>query len=263
MIQIDAGGLTFVGKERERNEDRFLVASMTGPPGRTDSSPAPATLLIVADGIGGLPHGDLASHTAVKTIGDHIGAWHPTEPPTSSRHSLPGVRSKLASAIGHGHDEVSRAAETVGAEHMGTTLTVAYVSFPALYVAHVGDSRAYVVRGGRAYRLTSDHTLAEELSERMGREVEADSPWHHVLTRALGPMEHGEATPQLRHVALDPDDIVLLCTDGVTKHLSDTQLAETLRGEASSQLLATRVVEQANAAGGTDNITAAVARFRR
>jgi len=257
---IDASGATSVGQKRKRNEDQFLVTSLDGPSRHGETSRCEAALLVAADGIGGLPHGDLAAEVAVRTVAEHVGAWLPTEGPTSERGSLPGVRNKLVSAVGHGHDEVVRAAKEAGTKHMGTTLTIAYLCFPALYLAHLGDSRAYLLRSGKLHRLTHDHTVAEEMSEKLGEELSADSRWHHILTRAVGPSEHGAPQPETRHVQLSPGDTVMLCTDGVTKHLSDQRLAQLLGHDRPSKVLASWIVEAANAEGGSDNITAVVGR---
>lgn len=257
---IDAAGASSVGQQRSRNEDQFVVSSLDGPAPQGEASRSKAALLVVADGIGGLPRGAEASEAAVRTIAEHLGAWLPTEGPTPERGSLPGVRSKLASAVRHGHEEVVKTAQDAGVRHIGTTLTLAYLRFPALYLAHLGDSRAYVLRGGKPYRLTHDHTLAEEMSRGLGEEVPADSQWHHILTRALGPSQHGSAEPEILHVELSLHDTLLLCTDGVTKHLSDQRLAKLLSSDERAATLAPRIVDAANAEGGSDNITAVVAR---
>jgi protein phosphatase len=226
-----------------------------------------ATLLVVADGMGGAAGGDVASALAVRSVADHLGSIIPwfdtTSPPSMTRtsghrDSLPGVRDGLVSAVAQGDSEVRSVASERGPSDMGTTLTIAYVHFPLLYVAHVGDSRCYLARSGRLFQLTQDHTVAEEVGDRM--EVEESSQWHHMLTRAIGGGGKSTAVPQVRRASLELGDVVFLCSDGVTKHLADDDLATFLAQSVSATDACQRIVAEANARGGTDNITAVVGR---
>src|SRR5690606_31642619 len=204
-VSLDAAGLTHVGRERARNEDQFLIARLERRLRVQSASvvdiapllPAPreGTLLLVADGMGGGAAGDVASAVAVRTVVDYVCNVMPwatavgpssgqTPPPSST---LPGIRIGLSSALREGDIAVRRAAHTsAGGRSMGTTTTLAYVQWPQLYVAHVGDSRCYLVRGDEIMQLTTDHTLAERLRARTDITIDDNSPWHHVLWNALG-----------------------------------------------------------------------------
>ena len=102
-------------------------------------------------------------------------------------------------------------------QQMGTTATLAYFLWPDLYVAHAGDSRCYLLRQSRLHQLTTDHTYADRLRAGGGPEVDADSPWHHMLWNALGGVRNSVLKPEIDRVQLEPWDTVLLCTDGLTK----------------------------------------------
>ncbi len=271
---LDAGGATSVGRVREKNEDQFVVAQVDSrvhvadsslalrPPAHDDHLPAATApmLLDVADGMGGHGGGDVASALAVQTVVDELASFVP-DPRPGHRGSLPGVRAKLTSAVRHGDDEVRHAADAGnGARGMGTTLTIAYVIERTLYVAHVGDSRCYLLRAGTLYQLTKDHTVAEEMGVSLGEQLPASSPWHHVLTNAIGASEETSASPEVRRLDLYPGDVLLLCSDGVTKHLGDDDLASCLGASEAAATIARRIVAEADTRGGTDNSTAVVAR---
>lgn len=129
-----------------------------------------------------------------------------------------------------------------------------------MWIAHVGDSRAYLWRGGRLERLTRDHTMAERLREEglVGRRQKVPT-WESVLWNALGPSGE-EAQLEEKHERLEPGDRLLLCSDGLTRHLRDEELAKRLAQRNSSQELCDELVAAANRAGGEDNVTAVVAR---
>ncbi len=142
---------------------------------------------------------------------------------------------------------------------MGTTLPAALVSWPRLYLAHAGDSRCYRVRAGRAEQLTRDHTLAAQLAE-AGVRADPDSPYHHVLSNALGGGGHGEHRADVRRVELCRGDAVLVCSDGVSKYLGDDDIAAIVSASSAAQAVE-RLAAQALRRGGSDDITAVVAHF--
>jgi protein phosphatase len=275
-VEVVTAGASSVGRQRSRNEDQFLIATLqralhvksssmgrqTGPlmPGEVQG-----TLLVVADGMGGQGGGDVASSIAVRSVVEELCrsmAWfdagrgnHP------GRDSLPGVRNGLWSAVSHGEREVRRAAaQGVGSRDMGTTLTIAYVHFPKLYLAHVGDSRCYLQRAGKLMRLTRDHTVAEKLREEQRVEVAVDSQWDHVLWNAVGGGDSGMARPDMASHDLYLDDVLLLCSDGLTKHVSEARIGELIDAIGEPAALTAQLVKEANVAGGSDNITVVVAR---
>ncbi|MBW2459177.1 MAG: protein serine/threonine phosphatase 2C family protein [Deltaproteobacteria bacterium] len=279
-IELEAAGRSDVGRERERNEDQFLIAtlqqtmhvvdtSVTYDPLRWLPSGGKGILMLVADGMGGTGSGDVASSVAVRTITNYLcnvvpatQAVVPSQSPLR-QSTIPGMRQGLKKALEKGDDEVRRAAESKGtSDTMGTTLTMAYVRWPHLYVAHVGDTRCYLYRDEELFQLTTDHTLAEQLRERTKMEVDDSSPWHHVLWNALGGGETPSAEPQIIRRKLLPTDGVLLCSDGLNKHVSDEEITVALRASSSAEDACKRLVAMANADGGEDNITVLVARSR-
>jgi protein phosphatase len=167
-------------------------------------------------------------------------------------------------AIDHTNSEVREYAST-NPDHrdMGTTLTVAYLKWPWLYVIHVGDSRCYLLDGTDLKQLTTDHTVAEmlaEMSSSPGQETRS-SRLEHVLTNAIGGGEL-DTSPEVLSIELAANQLLLLCTDGLTKHLSDDQITAILREDICAEARCRRLIEEANSAGGRDNITAIIADFQ-
>src|SRR5262249_15542750 len=157
---------------------------------------------------------------------------------------------------------VGAAAEQSNLRRMGTTLTMAYILWPRLYVVHAGDSRCYLFRGGRGHQITRDHTVAQQMVERgILSPGEADtSRWSHALWNCIGGGSQ-EINPDVYKATLQPVDTLLLCTDGLSKYLSTADIAEHLRKHASPEEATRSLIDAANAAGGADNITVIVARL--
>lgn len=219
------GEATDIGLVRERNEDGYLVR----PP-----------LFAVADGMGGHRGGEVACRLALETL------ERPADAPLAER-----VRE--ANRVVYERSMLDRSVAG-----MGTTLTAAVLEGDRLRLAHVGDSRAYLLREGRLERLTEDHTIVHQMV-RQGRLTEEEAAWHpyrSVLTRALGtepdvPVD--EAVLEVR-----PGDRVILCTDGLTSMVEEARIGEVLRTTADPQEAADRLVQEAIAAGGLDNVTVVV-----
>jgi len=280
-VELQSSALSDVGRERERNEDQYLIATLQRTMSVVDTSVQidawhwlprgeQGLLLLVADGMGGAGGGDVASSVAVRAISDYLVNIVPsTIPPASSAapfrdSTIPGVRRGLRSALVQGDLEVRAAAHTPGAsETMGTTLTMAYVLWPRLYVAHVGDSRCYRLRQGKLEQLTTDHTLAKRLEQRTDVVIDDTSPWHHVLWNALGGGDAPAAQPEVHRSELEASDLLLLCSDGLTKHVTDDEIALALESSDSPREACKRLVAMANTDGGTDNITVVVTRCHR
>jgi protein phosphatase len=260
---------------RGRNEDAYLIATLQRSMIVHDASPAAArgwvpgetagTLLVVADGMGGQGSGDVASQVAVNTIVGYLlnvmpWATVPTSPVVGrdSAPSLLGVREQLSTALVTGDSTVKAVGAQAGSPRMGTTLTMALVQWPTLYVAHVGDSRAYVARGRHLRRLTTDHTVAQQLAERDPTLINEGSALHNMLWNSLGGSEE-VARPQLKKVALEVGDVLLLCSDGLTKYLGDPEISEMLASRESLAARCAQLVARANAAGGGDNVTVVIA----
>jgi protein phosphatase len=145
---------------------------------------------------------------------------------------------------------------------MGTTLTLAYSLNDELFVAHAGDSRCYLLRDKVLYRLTSDHTLVEEMVHRgiLAAEEAGTHRWRHVLTNALGG-DSSEVKVELHKLHLHVGDVILLCSDGVTGMLADEEIARILQTEADPEAACRRLLTRANEEGGRDNSTAIVAHY--
>jgi protein phosphatase len=237
-------GATDRGRHRAKNEDAFAIAPLANGDG---------LLLVVADGLGGQHGGEVASRIAVDVVRDRV-----TRRPLSSDDNVPRALRRAVEHAGRALEETAR--ERPELARFGTTLTAAVIAGEDLWVAHVGDSRAYLWRGGRLERLTRDHTMAERLREEglvpSRRKVPS---WESVLWNALGPS--GEQTHvEERHDRLEPGDGLLLCSDGLTRHLRDEELAKRLARRAPSRELCDELVGAANRAGGEDNITVVLAK---
>jgi protein phosphatase len=233
---------TDVGLKRNNNQD-FVYASdqMVG---------ALSCLWIVADGMGGHAAGDIASRLCVETMIDTI-----------SNSKQEGPVRILAEAIRSANEVVcEKARSTPDLEGMGTTVVAATVDEGCLYIANVGDSRLYLIDDERIEQITHDHSLVEEMV-RAGR-IRADQARNHpkknIITRAIG--EEGVPEIDFFDVALNPGDILLLCSDGLSNMVEDEQIFRIVRREADLHSAGQRLIEAANRAGGTDNISVVLAK---
>ncbi len=266
-------GMTHTGLEREINEDHFLVADLTKVmhvhETSVDVDPndllfrgTKGQLFIVADGVGGNVAGERASELAVQTMSNCVLNFVPWFL-RLGRDDEEELTEELEHAIRRCEAVVDEEAASVpGRAGMGTTLTVAYVFWPYLYVVHVGDSRCYILRGSSLHQVTKDHTVAQSLIDEgtLDADQAARSQWIHVLWNAIGRGEE-ELRPEVTKVELEPGDALLLCSDGLTKHVSDGEIVSILSRQESEGDTCRRLIERANAAGGTDNTTVIVARF--
>jgi PPM family protein phosphatase len=231
MLRIDEQAhRTDTGRQRNANEDSFFVR----PP-----------IFVVADGMGGAQAGEVAS----KAAADAFDVDLPEGPPERV------LRETILAANRRIH-ELARADPSRAG--MGTTLTAAIVDAASEEVAigHVGDSRAYRLRAGKLEQLTRDHSLVEEM-RRKGQLTDAqaeDHPQRSIITRALGPEPQVE--PDLQTVPAAPGDVFLICSDGLTTMLGEEQIAELLSTAGSLDAAVRALVDEANRAGGRDNITA-------
>ena len=167
----------------------------------------------------------------------------------------------MRKSVEHGHEVVRAQAEKQRTPLMATTLTMVAVAWPHAYLIHVGDSRCYRLRGGRLAQLTTDQTMARALVESgaMSEERAEHSRLKHVLWSVLG----GEtAAPETAVSECEWDDVMLICTDGLTKHVTNEEIAAQLRLRQSSASTCQALVDLALARGGTDNITVVVGRVR-
>ncbi len=269
LAAIDATGHTDLGKRRETNEDNFLVARLSRslspeetrlPIGARQSTEA--LLIAVADGMGGHRRGDLASAVALEALSDHVFRSMPSTLPETAIDEQELVRV-LTEGFHHAQAAVQHADAAVADARpaaMGTTMTSVFLTPFRAYLCHVGDSRCYLVRDGSASCLTTDHTVAERLAaERIAVGESEREQWGHVLWNAIGAGDRS-LTVENRLLSLRRGDALVLCTDGLTSHLSAEEIAQ--RASARSAADACQaLVAAANAAGGSDNITAVVAQL--
>ncbi|MEQ9325581.1 MAG: protein phosphatase 2C domain-containing protein, partial [Polyangiaceae bacterium] len=272
------------GREREINQDQFFIATLQRRLAVWDTSLPPTsrgwlppstdgTLMVVADGMGGTDGGEIASSVAVRSVSEYVCNVMPwvdakqremdaagDSGPVALRATIPGVRTGLHHALVQGDSDVRDAAVSAGGSDMGTTVTLAYLLWPLLYVAHVGDSRCYLLRDGELSQLTTDHTLAEKMKQRTEVEIDESSPWHHILWNALGGGEYAAIEPEVHRHDLQLGDVVLVCSDGLTKHASDEEIVNALRSSGNAAEASARLIAIANADGGTDNTTVVIAR---
>ena len=261
----DCFGRTDPGRKRDLNEDQFLVAELAAP-ARVVRSSIPAAgltpitgghLFVVADGLGGHNGGERASSLAVRTTADRL--VEALARPAGLADPDYVVESALREAVETAADAVDAAAAAdPNLGGMGTTLTLALVRGERLHVAHAGDSRLYLFRAGRLWPLTRDHTYAELLAEQ-GRPVPPEAA--RVLVNCLGGGSPGVA-PELATFPVWPGDAILLCTDGLHGPVPADAIARVLAASATAEAAARALVAAANAAGGPDNVTVVVARFR-
>jgi protein phosphatase len=217
--------------------------------------------------MGGVEGGEVASTVAVQTIVEYVCGVAPWADASMSdtregRGTLPGVKTGLHEAFERGDAQVKQAAQRRGGGDMGTTLTAAYLLWPSLYVAHVGDSRCYLLRDGALVQLTTDHTMANKLKQASDIDLDESSPWHHVLWNAIGGGQHASMEPELHRHPLSIGDVILLCSDGLNKHATDEEIADAINASPSADEACKRLVAMANAGGGSDNITVVVARCK-
>jgi serine/threonine protein phosphatase PrpC len=268
---IDAAGMSNVGRSRSGNEDAFLIATLQRSLLVHDSSPRKAaaatvglsgTLLMVADGMGGEGGGDVASCMAVNTVASYLLNLMPWTAAlaTFDEPGAADLEGSLTSALVVGDAHVRLAAAHSATPRMGTTLTMALVFWPTLYLAHVGDTRCYLLRAGQFSRLTTDHTMAQKVTEATAEPIDPASELHHVLWNSLGGNE-SLPEPQIVKLKLEVNDRLLFCSDGLTKHVSDQQILATL-AVGPNMVVCERLIALANDAGGSDNVTVLVADAR-
>ncbi len=250
-MRIEIGARTDVGRVRKNNEDSYRVV------------PA-LNLFVVSDGMGGEAHGEVASAMAVETVAMHCfeAANNPSAPFFGeSRPDLGEKTNRLASAVHLANRKIYESALSHPVQRgMGATILAAWLDGQRLSLAHVGDSRAYLLRGGALEQLTSDHSLvAEQVRRGLLTPQQADaSEMQNVLIRALGTQEEVEVDAD-EHLLLD-GDVLLLCSDGLTRMVTDPEVASTLLTHPDAQAAAERLVALSNDYGGEDNVTVVVLR---
>jgi serine/threonine protein phosphatase PrpC len=271
--ELDLFGLTHPGKIRKANQDHFLLCtihpqvvihgtSLPNPEELRVRGPRLATLMLVADGVGSGLAGGEASRLAAETITRYISSTlrcNRSVPAEEGDEFLEPLRAAALEA----HEAVrASAAITPDVKKMATTLTIAMVVWPWAYVVQVGDSRCYHFVDDTLQQVTRDQTMAQDLVDRgaLPADRQALSPLNNVLISAIG---GEEANPVVTLIDIRrPGSVLLLVSDGVTKHVSNEQLTESLRKMESSEQLCRTILDLALEGGGSDNITVLAGRAR-
>jgi PPM family protein phosphatase len=250
-VEIEVGARSDIGCVRENNEDSFRVAPEL-------------SLFVLSDGMGGLASGEIASRLSVDTVVKHCGSAraNPSLPLTGKRiDGISEASNRLASAIRLANQAVRDAAREKGDEgRMGATLAAVCMTGERMSIAHVGDSRIYRLRGHDFEQLTRDHSFVADQMQRgrMTAEEASSSALQSVLVRAIG--IEPDVDVDVNEELLMKGDTVLLCSDGLTRELSDEQIAGVLGENEDAQEAADSLVDLAKRAGGGDNVTVIVVR---
>jgi len=265
-VAIKSFGLTDMGKVRQTNQDNFLIVDVTKRVKIRHTSlseqtlgdrfeSAEAHLFVVADGVGGGPRGDRASEATVTALLEYVSetvdCFHGADP------------SREQDLFDRLEDTVRAVHRTLRDEHghtgqgPATTLTMVLLVWPRAYVIHVGDSRAYVRRRGQLQQLTRDQTVGEYMmaSGVWTEDQAAHSRPGAMLSSAIG---GPELDPSVGLVDIEPGDSIMLCTDGLTKHVTAERIAELMERAEDVEGVGRQLISEALAGGGTDNVSVIV-----
>jgi PPM family protein phosphatase len=246
-MQVKSFGLTHVGRQRQHNEDSFLVEDK-------------AKLYLVADGMGGHAAGEIASRIAVDSISEFIihtkeddGTW-----PHAYDEHYKRATNRLMAAVRMANTRVLEAMrKDARLRGMGTTVVAVLADDATVSVAHVGDSRAYLIRDGQLSRITNDHSwVFEQVQAGMLTEAEAEKhPLRNVITRALGGAL--QVTPDASEIEAMPGDVFLLCSDGLTGMVPEPEIQRIVTAsDGDLKKACQQLIDAANERGGLDNVTA-------
>jgi len=266
-VMIDSFGITDQGKVRANNQDNFLIVDISKSVAVRHSSLSPDALrnrfgmagghlFVVADGVGGGPAGDRASEAAISAllryVTETVGCFNTYS--ASKEHEL---FDKLEATVRVVHEKLLEEGNPARGENPATTLTMVLLIWPRAYLIHVGDSRAYVRRGDKVQQLTRDQTIGEYMVN-IGAwtdEQAARAKPAATLSSAIG---GSELTPVVGLIDLEPGDGLMLCTDGLTKHVPDDRIARIFGNPGDAETMGRQLLSDALAAGGTDNIAVIV-----
>lgn len=254
-MELEASARTDPGPVRENNEDNMLLDLEHG-------------IFIVADGMGGHAFGEVAAEIAVEVTHRVLVDEHDDPDETrlmrevDAQDSADQIRERLRYAMNQASIAIRRkAGELPGADDMGTTLVVLLVAEEQAHLAHVGDSRAYLIRRDRISRLTRDHTVVQQEIDagRLTPELARLVPHRNILTQSIG--FHGPVEPDTSTRFIEEGDLFVLCSDGLTDVLDDEVILQVARSHPAD-MLADALVESALSAGADDNVTAVVVHAR-
>jgi protein phosphatase len=262
-IRVQVFGKTDLGRTREHNEDCFLVADLTRnsaslhPGVREHEIGERGSLFVVADGMGGAAAGELASDMATQAIYNHLSKTWTQDRETTENQFAFRLKEAVEAANTELHAYAKAHPEVRG---MGTTTTAAGVLGEHAYLSQVGDSRAYLVRGGIAHQLTKDQSLMQRLVEagELTEEEAAQSERRNIILQALGPDPRVKV--DLTHQELRRGDVLVLCSDGLSGQVKKEEIAQVVTSEPTLQATCERLIAMANERGGPDNITVIVVR---
>jgi serine/threonine protein phosphatase PrpC len=251
-LSVEVAGKSDVGCVRQNNEDNFGYDSRYG-------------IYVVCDGMGGQAAGEVASKLAVDTVLTYFREASKNGSYPHVGEQIEGV-SERANALGSAIQLANTAIYEAATHHaahsgMGSTIVAALVDRGFFAIGHAGDSRVYLLRNGVLQQLTRDHSLVMEQVRRglLTMEEAQKSEMQNIIIRALGPEE--KVQPDLDDQMAMPGDILLLCSDGLIRHVTDDQIQEILQGTTWLQRMSDRLVEAAREGGGSDNITVLLLRF--
>lgn len=230
------------GHVRDSNQDAYAVGEFSDE----------VVWAVVCDGMGGAAGGNIASALAVKVISDKINASYREQMRDSS------IKNMLDSALNAANVEVFDMSESKHElKGMGTTVVCAIVKDGQAYIAHAGDSRAYILKNGKIFQITTDHSIVQDLLDKgkITSEQALNHPNKNIITRAVGVDKNIEI--DFDQIDLDDDTTLLLCTDGLSNYVSDSEILE-LTSDKKHYAFADRLVNKANENGGGDNITVVV-----
>ena len=268
-VRIEFGALSDQGSVRTNNEDNFVVVRRSRARSvlmtslgddRLPYSQDDAFVMIVADGMGGQAFGEVASSLALRA------AWDLASQKSSwimrlNESEIQEVRDRAETCVQLLNRTLLEQAESnPDFAGMGTTLTCAYSMGADLVIIHVGDSRAYIVRGREVRQITHDHTLAQDLMD-AGMKSSDTLGFRHLLTNCLG-CGTGEVFADVNFFRLQDGDQLLLCTDGLTDLLEDDEIGQLLSQHSEAQAACQALVDLALDRGGKDNVTVVLARYQ-
>lgn len=242
-MNLKVSAISDVGKVRDINEDNYCVINNV------------FTLLVVADGMGGHNAGEIASAISIDKIKRHIMKYITLD---MEDESIKGI---IFEAFNRANKEIfERANANMSCDGMGTTTTLALYINSQLFVGHIGDSRAYIIRNGTIEQITEDHSLVAELV-RNGSITETEAmrhPQKNVITKALGTNKNIKA--DVFKMNTEPKDILVLCTDGLSNFIQSVEIEKVVSESNSIEEACERLVLMANKRGGYDNITVLIAK---
>src|SRR5580765_1674117 len=263
-IVVHVFGKTDVGRTREHNEDAYLVVDLTTndsslpTASRTQGAGPKGSLFMVADGMGGAAAGEIASAMAVDAILAEIRANWVTSPALDAEAFVLAIKTATKNANTQIH---SYAAQHLEYRGMGTTATVAGLLGDTLYLAQVGDSRAYIVRRGIARQITKDQSLMQKLVEagELTEEEAEHSERRNIILQALGP--EPTIKVDMTHQVVRRGDTLVLCSDGLSGQVPKDEIGVIVTESSNIEEACNRLIDRANESGGPDNITVIIARF--